>query len=149
MAKLPENTRFVWSPSAAPSGTSSNDFSTERLSPVSALSSTFRLAQEMRAPSAGIQSPASMTTSSPTVTSRDGINIRLPSRMTLASGADSCFKLFKDCSAFIVCTVPRIAFIVITTKITIALSASPKNPDTTAAIIKITTRKSLNCSRNN
>ena len=49
----------------------------------------------------------------------DGICISTPSRITLASGADNCFRLFKDCSAFKVCTVPRIAFIVITTKITI------------------------------
>ena len=146
--KLPENTLFVWSPNAAPSDASSNDFSTDRLSPVSALSSTLRLAHSKSFPSAGIQSPASITTSSPTVTSLDGICITTPSLITFASGADSCFKLFSDCSAFTVCTVPRIALIVMTINITAALSASPRKPDTIAAMIRIMTRKSLNCSRN-
>ena len=120
----------------------------EMLSPVRALSSTFRLAHSISFPSAGIQSPASRITSSPIVTSLDGIWITLPSRTTLASGADNCFKLSSDCSAFTVCIVPRTAFIVITTKITIALSASPRIPDMTADTINIITRKSLNCSRN-
>ena len=147
VTKLPENTRFVWSPRAAPSGTSSRDFSTDKLSPVSALSSTFRLAHSTSFPSAGTQSPASRITRSPIVTSLDGICFNTPSRMTFASGADICFRLSRDCSAFKVCTVPRIAFIVITTRITIALSKSPRNPDTIAAMISIMTRKSLYCSR--
>ena len=121
----------------------------EMLSPVRALSSTFRLAHSISFPSAGIQSPASRITSSPIVTSLDGIWITLSSRTTLASGADNCFKLSSDCSAFTVCIVPRTAFIVITTKITIALSASPRIPDMTADTINIITRKSLNCSKNN
>ena len=148
VTKLPENTLFVWSPSAVPTATSSRFFSTAMLSPVSALSSTFRLAHSISFPSAGIQSPASSITSSPIVTSLDGIWIIFPSLATFASGADNCFKLLSDCSAFTVCTVPSIAFIVITTKITIALSASPKIPEITADMINMITRKSLNCSRN-
>ena len=59
--------------SAVPTATSSRFFSTAMLSPVSALSSTFRLAHSISFPSAGIQSPASSITSSPIVTSLDGI----------------------------------------------------------------------------
>ena len=59
----------------------------------------------------------------------------------------SFFRLASDCSALIVCTVPSIAFIVITIRITAALSTSPINPDATAAMIRIMTRKSLYCSK--
>ena len=43
--------------------------------------------------------------------------------------------------------VPRRAFKKSTAKITIALSGSPVTMDTAAAAIKITTRRSLNCSK--
>ena len=86
-------------------------------------------------------------TISPTVTSDDGICTTLPPLSTFASGPDSFFRLASDCSAFTVWTVPRIAFIVITIRMTAALSASPMKPDTIAAIIRMITRKSLYCSR--
>ena len=63
--------------------------------------------------------------------------------MTFASGADSFFRLSSDCSAFTVCMVPRTALMVITTRITTALSTSRSRPDTIAAAIRIMTRKSL------
>ena len=84
---------------------------------------------------------------SPTVTSEDEIGTTTPSRRTFASGPDNFFRLARDDSAFTVCTVPRIAFIVITITITAALSISPINPDAIAAIIRIITRKSLYCSK--
>ncbi len=72
----------------------------------------------------------------------------MPARKTLAFGEDNSLRLFNDCSALTVWTVPKTALIVITIKITNALSKSPKNPDINAAEIKIITKKSLNCSKN-
>ena len=121
--------------------------STPRLSPVSALSSTLRPAFSTMRPSAGTKSPASRLTRSPTVISAEGIFTNCPFRSTLASGADIFFRLSRDCSALTVCTVPKTALSVITIKITAALSKSPSIPETIAAMIRITTRKSLNCSK--
>ena len=71
----------------------------------------------------------------------------VPSRNTFASGPESFFKLCNDCSAFTVCIVPKIALTVITVTITAALSTSPSIPDMTADAIKISTKKSLYCSK--
>ena len=92
-------------------------------------------------------SPASNSRISPGTTSFAGISCFLPSLITLASGADSCFKLSKDFSAFICCTVPRTAFITRTAKITMVLSSFPENMDMIAAPIRITTIRSLNWSK--
>ena len=72
----------------------------------------------------------------------------LPPRITLVCGVDNCFKLFNEFCALMLCTVPNIAFIVITTKITIVLSTSPDTIEIIAAIIRIITNKSLNCDKN-
>ena len=66
----------------------------------------------------------------------------LPLRMTLALGTESFFKLSSDFSAFRVCTVPKIAFTIITATITSVLSNCPLTPEIIAAIIKIITNKS-------
>ena len=139
---------FLRSPSAASPSMGSTSFSTGRLSPVRALSSHFKLALSSRRPSAQTESPASSTTTSPGTTSRPGIWTTWPSRSTLAVGADIRFKLSSDAAAFTVWTVPSTAFMVMTAKITRALSPSPSAADTAAARIRITTRKSRNCSRN-
>ena len=147
VTKLPENSIFVRSPSGASSKIMSILFSTARLSPVRALSSTLRLAFSINLPSAGIISPASRRITSPTTSSLAGSCTATPSRNTFASGPASFFKLCRDCSAFTVCTVPKIALIVITITITAALSTSPSIPDITADAIRINTRKSLYCSK--
>ena len=147
VTKLPEKSILVRSPSGASAKIASKLFSTARLSPVRALSSTLRLAFSISLASAGTMSPASTRITSPTTSSLAGSWIVEPSRSTLACGPASFFKLCRDCSAFTVCTVPRIALIVITIKITAALSASPSIPDMMADAIKISTRKSLYCSR--
>ena len=135
----------------SPSGTSPSiswmSFSTGRLSPVRALSAHFRLALSSRRPSAQTESPASSTTTSPGTTSRPGTWSTWPSRTTLAVGADICFKLSREAAAFTVWTVPSMAFMVITARMTTVLSTSPKTAETMAARIRMTTRKSANCSR--
>ena len=45
---------------------------------------------------------ASRQTSSPTTISRLGISTTTPLRNTFAVGADNCFRLFRECSAFTV-----------------------------------------------
>ena len=140
--KLPENTMFLRSPSATWPGMASVILSTLRLSPVRALSSIFKPAHSIIRPSAGTISPASKRTISPGIRSLAGSCTTLPSRNTDAFGADKFFKLFKERSACRVCTVPRMAFRVITTRITTALSASPSSPDMIAAIMRMITRKS-------
>ena len=138
---------FLRSPSGTSSSMVRSSFSTFRLSPVSALSLIFKLAFSMIRPSAHTESPASRKTISPTVTSRDEITTLFPSRRTFAVGVEICFKLARECSALICCTVPRMAFIIITARMTAALSISFRTMDTAAAAIRISTRKSLNCSK--
>ena len=138
---------FVRSPRGASVKIVSILFSTARLSPVRALSSALRLAFSISLPSAGIISPASSRITSPTTSSLAGSCTVTPSRNTFASGQASFFKLCRDCSAFTVCTVPKIALIVMTITITAALSTSPRIPDITADAIKINTKKSLYCSK--
>ena len=81
------------------------------------------------------------------VTSEEGISFTTPSLLTFAVGADNTLRLSRDCSALTVWTVPKTALMVITIRMTAVLSISPKKPDTTAAMIKMMTRKSLNCSK--
>ena len=136
----------------SPRGTSSasmgvSSFSTGRLSPVRALSAVFRLALSSRRPSAQTASPASSTTMSLGTTSRPGIWMVFPSRTTLAVGADICLRLSRDASALMVWTVPRMAFMVITARMTTILSTSPSTAEITAATMRMITRKSANCSR--
>ena len=147
VTKLPENSIFARSPSGASVNIVSMFFSTARLSPVRALSSILRLAFSISLPSAGIISPASSSITSPTTSSLAGIWTIVPSRNTFASGPERFFKLCRDCSAFTVCIVPKIALIVITVTITAALSTSPSIPDMIADAIRINTRKSLYCSK--
>ena len=123
-------------------------FSTLTDSPVKELSFTFILKFSSILPSALIKSPASKKTTSPIVTSCEGIVTFCPSLNTFTKGEESAFKLSRDCSALTCCIVPNIAFNVITTNITIALSASAKNNESSPATINIITRKSLNCSKN-
>ena len=56
-------------------------------------------------------------------------------------------ELFQVVKALRVCTVPSIAFMVITTSITQKLSLSPINIETAAAIMSMITMKSANCER--
>ena len=72
VTKLPENTILVRSPRGTSAGRVSRSFSTARLSPVRALSSTLRLAFSISLPSAGIMSPASNRMISPTTSSLAG-----------------------------------------------------------------------------
>ena len=71
-----------------------------------------------------------------------------PPLSTLAVGADKVFRLASDFSAFSCCAVPRIAFMVITANITIVLSTLPETIEIMAAIIRIITKRSANCSAN-
>ena len=138
---------FFRSPRGTSPSMTSAAFSTGRLSPVRALSAVFRLAHSSRRPSAQTASPASSTTISPGTTSRPGIWTTVPSRRTFAVGADICFRLSREASAFTVWTVPRTAFMVITARITTVLSTSPSTAETTAARIRMITKKSANCSK--
>ena len=147
MTKLPEKTMFFRSPRGTSPAMISTSFSTGRLSPVRALSAHFKLAHSKSRPSAQTESPASSTTTSPTVTSRPGIWTTRPSRTTLAVGADICLRLSREAAAFTVWTVPRMAFMVMTARMTTVLSTSPSAADTMAARIRMITRKSANCSR--
>ena len=94
--------------------------------------------------SAPTTSPASNNMISPIVKSLLDISIVFPSRMTRVCGVDNCFRLFNEFWAFMLCIVPKIAFMVITAKITIVLSTSPLTIEIIAAMIKIMTNKSLN-----
>ena len=138
---------FLRSPSATSPAMGAVSFSIGTLSPVRALSAHFRLAASSRRPSAQTESPASSTTTSPTVTSRPGTRCTRPSRSTLAVGTAICLRLSSEAVALTVCTVPRTAFRVMTARITTALSQSPKKEEIPAARIRINTRTSRNCSK--
>ena len=81
------------------------------------------------------------------VSSLESTSIFFPSLITLAMGEDRDFKLSRDFSAFSCCTVPRIAFMIITAKITIVLSTFPDTMEIRAATIRMITRRSLNCEK--
>ena len=138
---------FFRSPSATSPPISPSSFSTGRLSPVRALSAHFKLAHSSSRPSAHTASPASSTTTSPGTTSRPGTWSTVPSRTTLAVGADICLRLSSEAAAFTVCTVPRMAFMVMTARMTTVLSTSPMAAEISAARIRMMTIKSANCSR--
>ena len=93
-------------------------------------------------------SPASSITISPGTISLDGISCFTPFLITLALGEDNCLRLSNERCALTCCTVPRTAFIISTSNITMVLSALPENMEMIAAIIKITTSKSQNCPKN-
>ena len=73
---------------------------------------------------------------------------RSPSRNTRAVGADIAFKLSRDFSALQCCTVPSTALRMSTAKMTMVLSALPESIEITAATTRMTTSRSLNCSKN-
>ena len=62
----------------------------------------------------------------------------------MADGEDRDLRLSRDFSALTCWAVPRIAFMIITAKITIVLSILPENIETIAAAIRISTSKSAN-----
>ena len=99
-------------------------------------------------PSAPMESPASRQTMSPGTISAFGISLIAPSLITFTFGIASSFRLASECSALICCTVPKIAFMVMTATITIQLSISPSTAEMVAAAININTSTSKNCPRN-
>ena len=100
VTKLPENIILERSPSAASSKIGSMLFSTARLSPVRALSSTLRLAFSISLPSAGIISPASKRITSPTTSSLAGSRTTASSRNTFAWGPESFFQALQGLFRF-------------------------------------------------
>ena len=92
-------------------------------------------------------SPASSRTMSPGTTSAEGISTRTPPRITLAGGEAMALRLSRDFSAFSYWTVPRIALSTSTAKMTMVLSTLPEKAEITAAIMSMSTMRSLNCSR--
>ena len=125
----------------------SSVLSTPSLSPVSELSFTLSEKFSSILPSATTISPASRRTISPGTTSTEGISIFEPPLITFAVGEDMALRLSRDFSAFIYCTVPKMAFSIRTAKITIVLSTLSDAAEIAAAIIRIMTRRSLNCSK--
>ena len=99
-------------------------------------------------PSAAAISPASSSRISPGTRESAEISSFSPSRSTRAWGADIAFRLSRDFCALKCCTVPRIAFRISTVIITIVPSQPPVSAEMIAAISRITTSKSANCSAN-
>ena len=85
---------------------------------------------------------------SPGTTSLEGTSTFAPPRKTFAVGEDIALRLSRDFSALKYCTVPRIALRIRTAKMTMVLSPCPDSMEMMAATIRITTTRSLNCSRN-
>ena len=140
---------FFWSPRATwPPVITSAVLSTPSLSPVREDSLTFREKFSRMRPSATTMSPASSSTMSPGTTSAEGISTRTPPRSTLAVGEDMAFRLSRDFSAFTYCTVPRMALRMSTAKMTMVLSTFSDTAEIRAAMIRMITSRSLNCSRN-
>ena len=132
---------FFWSPRATWSASmASAVLSTPSLSPVREDSLTLREKFSSTRPSATTMSPASSRTMSPGTTSAEGISTRTPPRITLAVGEAMA-------SAFSYWTVPRIALSTSTAKMTMVLSTLPEKAEITAAIMSMSTMRSLNCSR--
>ena len=76
--------------------------------------------------------------------SLESISTFNPSLITFADGDDKALRESNDCSALKCCTVPSIAFRIITANITNVLSTLLLNIDIIPATININTSKSLN-----
>ena len=119
-------------------------FSAGTDSPVRAASSTLRLAHSKSRQSAGTESPASSTTTSPTTRSSLRTEIILPSRSTLEVAALISCKAWIAASALLSCTTPSTVFISTTTMI-MTVSVGKPTPfsihsvaaDMTAATMRI------------
>ncbi len=116
--------RGTSSPSASRASTI---LSTGRDSPVSADSSTLRLALSTTRQSAGTASPASRTTTSPGTSSSERTSTIFPSRTTLEVLAAICWRASKASSALDSWTTPRTALTTTTNRMmtTSAMSDSP------------------------
>ena len=93
-------------------------------------------------------SPASSSTMSPGTTWAEGTTDRTPSRSTFALGEDMAFRLSRDFSALKCWTVPSTALRIRTAKMTTVLSTLSDTMEIRAAMMRITTSRSLNWSRN-
>ncbi|MNM91185.1 hypothetical protein D3C81_1034790 [compost metagenome] len=113
-------------------------------SPVKADSSAYRALHSSQRTSAGTRSPLSSSTISPGTSILAGIISCLPSRSTLALGAESCFSARSERSARNSCTNPSTPLSRIMATIVIASRYSPRRPDTSVAPISTSTIKSLN-----
>ena len=111
--ELVEYSRLCLSPSGVLSAqVISARFSLGRLSPVSALSSAFRLTASVSRRSAGTRSPAFSRTRSPETSSFAAISVSTPARTTRACGLESFFSASIAFSALLSCTIPIIALMV-------------------------------------
>ena len=100
----------VRSPSGVPaSPTGAVPFATGRLSPVSSDSATSSIATCTSLPSAGTMSPASIETTSPGTSCREGISACWPSRRTRAVTTIMFCSAATACSAWPSCCRPRTA----------------------------------------
>ena len=139
---------FLRSPSGTSSSMVRSSFSTFRLSPVSALSLIFQAGIFNDTAVGAHRVTGFRKTISPTVTSRDEITTLFrPAELCrgrgdlLQAGQGRMFR-------FDLLYCAKMAFI-ITARMTAALSISFRTMDTAAAAIRISTRKSLNCSKDN
>ena len=117
-------------------------------SPVKAASLTASCFASPRRISAGIRSPASITTKSPGTSSPAGTFLRTPSLMTTAVGALNSFNASRDFSALYSWIKPKTALITTMHIITKASLYSPSTADKRMAPNNTKTIKSRNCMRN-
>ena len=127
---------------------------TGTLSPVRAASSIFKEALSNRRPSAGTESPASSSTTSPGTSSSECRITIFPSRRTLQVAAVMVCSASIAASALLSCTTPKMAFSRTTARMMIT-SAHSFSPDsmpvkalTPAAIIRMINMGSFSCAIN-
>jgi len=149
---VPMNTMHFWSPTPASAATGSSLFETGLDSPVSAASSTSRLAASMSLPSAGTLLPASSSTMSPGTRSMESMDSSLPSLRTKTLGLTMALRASTAFSARYSCTKPRTAFMTTMKSITMAsVMGSPscmaRWAETAADIMSMMTSMLVNCSK--
>ncbi|CDA78260.1 putative uncharacterized protein [Clostridium sp. CAG:242] len=132
----------------------SASFSEGTDSPVRADSSLFRLTLFNNLASAGIKSPASSRIISPGTSCAASMMLSLPSRITLACGADRFLSASKAFSALLSCMTPMIAFRTTMSRIRSGSKNSFGCPSThamtkeiAAAASRIRIITSLNCAK--
>ncbi len=124
-------------------------FSTGKVSPVKAASSTNNSLDSKIKLSPGITSPADKTTTSPGTTSSTVISFFCPSRKTSQWSCTIFSNSFTASAAPFSCQKPRKLLINTMVKMMMVSATSPKTADNKAAIISNKVIGLLNCDKNN
>ena len=141
---VPVNTMFLRSPTRASCRIGASSLVTGNDSPVSGASSHWMEWFSTSRASAGILSPASITSTSPGTSSLDATSSSAPPRSTVIIGVNMLFSASRARSARYSCTKPSTAQNMMITRMMAASMYSPTKAESRVATIRMTMRMFLN-----